>query len=69
MTAILDELLVGTCNFCGKEADEVEKVIVGSDVYICNECIDLCNDIIQEEKREPIKDHNCNCELCTHKEI
>lgn len=38
------------CSFCGKSQDEVEKIIAGPAVYICDECIDLCNDIIEEER-------------------
>jgi ClpX C4-type zinc finger len=37
------------CSFCGKHQDEVRKIIAGPTVYICDECIDLCNDIIYEE--------------------
>src|SRR5437867_4375501 len=37
------------CSFCGKSQDEVRKLIAGPTVYICNECIDLCNDIIRDE--------------------
>jgi len=37
------------CSFCGKEKNEVTKIIAGPTVYICNECISLCNDIIFEE--------------------
>ena len=37
------------CSFCGKSQDEVKKLIAGPNVYICNECVDLCNDIIEEE--------------------
>jgi len=40
------------CSFCGKSRDEVRKLIAGPTVYICNECIDLCNDIIAEEWEE-----------------
>ena len=40
---------VGACSFCGKSQDEVRKLIAGPTVYICDECIDLCNDIIAEE--------------------
>ena len=40
------------CSFCGKNQNEVRKLIAGPSVYICNECIDLCNDIIQEEIKE-----------------
>jgi len=41
-----DDLL---CSFCGKSQDEVKKLIAGPSVYICDECIQLCNEIIGEE--------------------
>ena len=37
------------CSFCGKTQDEVKKIIAGPGVYICDECIELCNDIMEEE--------------------
>jgi ATP-dependent Clp protease ATP-binding subunit ClpX len=37
------------CSFCGKSQSEVRKLIAGPSVYICDECVDLCNDIIREE--------------------
>ncbi|KAF0495753.1 ATP-dependent Clp protease ATP-binding subunit ClpX [Pediococcus acidilactici] len=37
------------CSFCGKTQDQVKKIIAGPDVYICNECVDLCKEIIDEE--------------------
>ena len=40
------------CSFCGKSQHEVCKLIAGPSVFICGECVDLCNDIIQEEVRE-----------------
>lgn len=40
------------CSFCGKAQDEVKKIVAGPGVYICNECIDLCKDIIDEEFSE-----------------
>jgi len=40
-----------TCSFCGKSQDEVKKLIAGPAVYICDECIELCNDIIAEEMK------------------
>ena len=40
---------VCTCSFCGKSQQEVTKLIAGPQVYICNECIDLCNEILKEE--------------------
>ncbi len=44
------------CSFCGKSQDEVEKIIAGPTVYICNECIELCNDIIEEERAKESTD-------------
>ena len=41
-----------TCSFCGKNQDDVRKLIAGPTVYICDECIELCNDIIAEELEE-----------------
>ena len=38
-----------TCSFCGKNQEDVKKLIAGPSVYICDECVDLCNDIIEEE--------------------
>ena len=41
------------CSFCGKSQKQVRKLIAGPGVYICDECIDLCNEIIEEELAEP----------------
>jgi len=38
------------CSFCGKNQDEVEKLIAGPDVFICDECIELCNEIVEEQE-------------------
>jgi hypothetical protein len=40
------------CSFCGKSQREVEKLIAGPNVFICNECIELCMDILQEERQQ-----------------
>ncbi|TWW13969.1 ATP-dependent Clp protease ATP-binding subunit ClpX [Dellaglioa algida] len=40
------------CSFCGKSQDQVMKIVAGPGVYICNECVDLCKEIIDEEFRE-----------------
>ena len=40
------------CSFCGKSQNEVRKLIAGPSVFICDECVDLCNDIIREEVQE-----------------
>ena len=37
------------CSFCGKDQDAVRKLVAGPGVYICDECIELCNEIIEEE--------------------
>ncbi len=42
------------CSFCGKSQHEVRKLIAGPSVYICDECVDLCNDIIREEIKDLI---------------
>lgn len=39
------------CSFCGKSQEEVRKLIAGPSVYVCDECVELCNDIIREEER------------------
>ena len=47
MSSIKEALL--RCSFCGKTQEEVKKIIAGPTVYICDECIDLCNEIMEEE--------------------
>jgi len=42
------------CSFCGKYQNEVEKLIAGPQVFICNECISLCNDILDEEAQPTV---------------
>ena len=37
------------CSFCGKKQGQVQRIIAGPGVYICNECVDLCNDILDED--------------------
>ncbi|MEW6593414.1 MAG: ATP-dependent Clp protease ATP-binding subunit ClpX [Thermodesulfobacteriota bacterium] len=44
-----------TCSFCGKTQDEVKKLIAGPTVYICNECIDLCNEIVSEDRQQELE--------------
>ena len=57
------------CSFCGKNQNEVRKLIAGPSVYICNECIDLCNDIIQEELSESNDPEEQKEEILVPKEI
>ncbi len=47
-----DEEKLLYCSFCGKSQDEVRKLIAGPAVYVCDECVELCNDIIREELLE-----------------
>lgn len=56
------------CSFCGKSQHEVRKLIAGPSVFICDECVDLCNDIIREEIKE-IAPKKKQDELPTPKEI
>ncbi|MDN3640023.1 ATP-dependent Clp protease ATP-binding subunit ClpX [Simiduia curdlanivorans] len=44
------------CSFCGKSQHEVRKLIAGPSVFICDECVDLCNDIIREEIQEAVSE-------------
>jgi len=55
------------CSFCGKSQHEVRKLIAGPSVFICDECVDLCNDIITEELQD--KTENENTQLPIPKEI
>ena len=43
------------CNFCGKQRSEVAKLIVANDAGICNECIELCHDILDKERMDIIR--------------
>ncbi|EFB71212.1 ATP-dependent Clp protease ATP-binding subunit ClpX [Providencia rustigianii] len=56
------------CSFCGKSQHEVRKLIAGPSVYICDECVDLCLDIIREEIKE-LAPHRERSELPTPHEI
>ena len=47
-----DKLLY--CSFCGKSQHEVRKLIAGPSVYVCDECVDLCNDIIKDELQDDL---------------
>src|SRR5213594_3350627 len=55
------------CSFCGKGREEVRKLIAGPTVYICDECVDLCNDIIAEDLEE--KQEAVSSKLAKPKEI
>ncbi|WP_174840583.1 ATP-dependent Clp protease ATP-binding subunit ClpX [Staphylococcus aureus] len=55
------------CSFCGKYQDQVKKLVAGSGVYICNECIELCSEIVEEELAQNTSE--AITELPTPKEI
>ncbi|HCY1322191.1 TPA: ATP-dependent Clp protease ATP-binding subunit ClpX [Staphylococcus aureus] len=55
------------CSFCGKDQDQVKKLVAGSGVYICNECIELCSEIVGEELAQNTSE--AITELPTPKEI
>ncbi|MGJ4769419.1 ATP-dependent Clp protease ATP-binding subunit ClpX [Staphylococcus aureus] len=55
------------CSFCGKDQDQVKKLVAGSGVYICNECIELCSEIVKEELAQNTSE--AMTELPTPKEI
>jgi ATP-dependent Clp protease ATP-binding subunit ClpX len=61
-----DKLLY--CSFCGKSQHEVKKLIAGPSVFVCDECVDLCNDIIREEMQEMADEKN-DTHLPTPREI
>ena len=44
------------CSFCGKTQDQVRRLIAGPNVYICDECVELCDEIIQEEMEETLEE-------------
>jgi ATP-dependent Clp protease ATP-binding subunit ClpX len=45
------------CSFCGKSQHEVKKLIAGPSVFVCDECVELCNDIIREETHEEVEEN------------
>ena len=55
------------CSFCGKSQHEVRKLIAGPSVFICDECVELCNDIIREEVDESDTESE-GIQLHTHSE-
>lgn len=55
------------CSFCGKDQDQIKKLVAGSGVYICNECIELCSEIVEEELAQATSEEFT--ELPTPKEI
>ena len=58
-----DKLLY--CSFCGKSQHEVRKLIAGPSVFICDECVELCNDIIREEIQQADNSKSSGSDLPT----
>ena len=56
------------CSFCGKTQEEVRKLVAGPGVYICDECVDLCNDILTEELEES-SSYDANLQIPTPRDI
>src|SRR5260370_25492744 len=57
------------CSFCGKSQHEVRKLIAGPSLFICDECIELCNDIIREETASDKGGKGAKSDLPTPREI
>ena len=57
------------CSFCGKDSSQVKRIIAGPNAYICNECIDLCSEIINNEVRFTEEGEDYELELSTPAEI
>jgi ATP-dependent Clp protease ATP-binding subunit ClpX len=57
------------CSFCGKHQREVKRLIAGSKAYICNECVNLCNDILAEDTATTLEQQSSAHRLITPKEI
>ena len=57
------------CSFCGKSQHEVKKLIAGPSVFVCDECIELCNEIIRDELPATPEGHGIRGELPTPAEI
>ena len=57
------------CSFCGKSDDQVKRLVAGPGVYICNECVELCNDIFYDEFEESVPEEKYDEALPSPKEI
>lgn len=68
MARLGDSATLPKCSFCGKNQRQVRKLIAGPNIYICDECIELCNEILEEELAE-VKDLGATVELPIPREI
>ena len=64
-----DDKTVIKCSFCGKSQVEVDRIIYGRGAYICNECVDLCNEILKEDNVTDLDNPCCESELPTPAKI
>ncbi len=69
MTKPTDDRDMVRCSFCGKSQDQVKKLIAGPGVYICNECVELCSEIVEEDYTLEAEEEEEDWELPTPKEI
>ena len=63
-----NQMISCSCSFCGKSQEEVNKLVAGPNVYICDECIDLCNEIVQDSV-EGVKDGEGRLNVLKPKDI
>lgn len=71
MARLGDSTTLPKCSFCGKNQRQVRKLIAGPNIYICDECIELCNEILEEELTEvkglgPVEELPTPREICDH---
>ena len=52
------------CAFCGKTQDEVDRMLIGPNIYICNECVELCYDLLREDGVVPANDNHNHGSIC-----
>ena len=66
-----DDMKQNRCSFCGKRPDDVERMIAGPGVYICNECVDLCLGVLgrESEQSQPVTGLEAPDHLPTPREI
>ena len=53
------------CSFCGKGQDRVRKLVAGPNVYICDECVELCHEVLEEERRTGPPPHKGSTQATT----
>lgn len=69
MAASAETAVSVRCSFCGKASTEVNKIVAGAGVYICNECVGLCNTILEQEATTSQKPHLTTWESMTDEQL